>query len=125
MSLLDKGLDFVDAQRLLLAIDITYQRDADEVVVKAVIGKTVFRVENGNGLVERIESRDFLVKATDLVLADEQVDPATGDRILEEAIGKIFTYEVLAPGNEPCWRYSDPQRRTLRIHTKLVTAEDA
>jgi len=34
-----------------------------------------------------------------------------------------FIYEVMAPGNEPPWRYSDPYRRTLRIHTKLIGAE--
>ena len=29
-------------------------------------------------------------------------------------------YEVMAPGGEPPFRYSDPYRRTLRIHTKHV-----
>ena len=34
---------------------------------------------------------------------------------------KTFEYEVLAPGKEPCLRYSDPFRKTLRIHTKQVS----
>jgi len=27
---------------------------------------------------------------------------------------------VTAIGGEPCFRYSDPQRKTLRIHTKNI-----
>jgi len=32
---------------------------------------------------------------------------------------------VMAPGKEPAWRYSDPYRKTLRIHTKHVDTEVA
>ena len=39
--------------------------------------------------------------------------------------GKTYEYEVMAPGNDPCWRWSDDYRRTLRIHTKLIGTEEA
>jgi hypothetical protein len=32
----------------------------------------------------------------------------------------VFVYEVNAPGGQPPWRYSDPYRKALRIHTKHI-----
>jgi hypothetical protein len=46
--------------------------------------------------------------------------PVAGDRIRETVGERVFVYEVLAPGNEPHYRYSDPFRKLLRIHTKYV-----
>ena len=46
-----------------------------------------------------------------------------GDRIEETESGKKFTYEVMPLGTEPHWRYSDPHRKTLRIHTKHISTE--
>ena len=37
--------------------------------------------------------------------------------------GQTFVYEVIRPGDEPCWRWSDSYRQTLRIHTKQVDQE--
>jgi hypothetical protein len=47
----------------------------------------------------------------------------SGERHGEADGDQVFVYEVLAPGGEPPWRYSDPYRRTLRIHTKHVGTE--
>ena len=33
------------------------------------------------------------------------------------------TYEVMAPGGEPVWRWSDPYHQVYRIHTKCVSEE--
>ena len=38
-------------------------------------------------------------------------------------VGKVYIYEVNAPGSEPPWRWSDPHRRLLRIHTKQIGIE--
>ena len=44
---------------------------------------------------------------------------------IENDDGKNFTYEVLPIGNQRAWRYSDPFRLKLRIHTKLITTEES
>jgi hypothetical protein len=49
--------------------------------------------------------------------------PERGDAIREQQDGKVYVYEVMAPGKEACWRWSDPYRQTLRIHTKQVGTE--
>ena len=81
-----------------------------------------FEVDDGYGVVQKWESRDFLILAADLILAGLQTLPQRGDRILETQAGTTYTYEVLAPGKEPPFRFSDAFRKTLRIHTKQIGA---
>jgi hypothetical protein len=124
-DLLEGASAWLDAQRLkFMSRTVSYCRGKDSADVRATIGKTVFEVDSGYGVLERIESRDYLVPAVDLVLDGETTLPARGDRIKETDGGKVFVYEVMAPGSEPHFIFSDPYRRTLRIHTKHVNTEE-
>jgi hypothetical protein len=123
-DLLERGAAWLEEQRRAhMTRTVTYQRGAQSVEVAATVGKTVFRLDTGYGVVERHETRDYLVLAEELVLDGQTTLPKAGDRVRETEPHMLFIYEVMAPGNEPCWRYSDPYRRALRIHTKLVHAE--
>ena len=120
-DILQQGSDWLQDQRTKHASrSVTYQRGTDSVVLQATIGRTIFEIDNGHGVLERIESRDFLVLANDLVLLGSAVLPKRGDRIRETQGTVTYVYEVIAPGKEPEWRWSDPYRETLRIHTKQV-----
>ncbi len=96
---------------------VVYQRGSQFVELRATIGKTVFENENGAGGIVRFESRDFLVPPSKLVLNSAVTEPERGD-LVREIDGRV--YEVLSDGSEPCFRYSDPYRNLLRIHTKKV-----
>ena len=123
-DLLEQSSAWLEEQRVQhMSQSVTYHRSIDSVAVQATIGRTVFEVDDGTGILEKIESRDFLMLAADLVLASEVTLPQRGDRIKETAGDKVYVYEVLAPGKEPHYRFSDPYRKTLRIHTKLVDTE--
>ena len=125
-DLLEQGSAWLDQQRLgHISQSVLYCRGVESVTVQATIGRTVFEVDDGTGILERIESRDFLILAADLVLAGGVKMPQRGDRIKETSGDKVYVYEVLAPGKEPHYRFSDPYRKTLRIHTKQVDLEDA
>ena len=124
-DLLSQGLSWLEDQRHQhLTRLVTYQRGGNEVELAATIGRTVFEQDDHAGGLTRIESRDFLIRAADLILAAETTLPQPGDRIIETDAIATYTYEVLAPGSEPPWRYSDVNRLTLRIHTKQVGTED-
>ena len=103
---------------------VAYRRGADEVSVQATIGRTLLKLDDGYGGV-RMEwtDRDFLIHADDLVLNGNAVLPERGDLIRETQGGKTFVYEVMAPGKEPAWRWSDVFRKVLRIHAKQVGVE--
>ncbi len=123
-DLLETGSNWLQDQRTRhLSRTVVYERGADTTTLSATIGRTVFEIDDGRGVIQRHEARDFLVLAGDLVLAGAETLPQAGDRIRETQGTTVFVYEVMAPGNEPVWRYSDPYRKTLRIHTKHVKTE--
>jgi hypothetical protein len=105
------------------SVDVLYRRGAEQVAVKATIGKTEFELDDGSGVVVRIQSRDYLIQSADLVLGGVPSLPVAGDRIRETHGATTFVYEVNAPSNEPHYRFSDPFRKLLRIHTKHVATE--
>ena len=124
-DILETASIWLDGKRVqYLSKTVSYTRGEDSVEVQATIGRTVFEVDDGMGILEKIESRDFLILAADLVLAGEATLPQRGDRIKEASGDNVYIYEVLAPGKEPHYRFSDLYRKTLRIHTKHVDTED-
>ena len=105
-------------------VPATYVRGDASVELMATVGRTIFEQRDDYGVIEKTESRDFLVRAEDLVLEGDPALPERGDQVRETDGGKVFVYEVMAPGKEPHFRYSDPYRKTLRIHTKHVETEE-
>ncbi len=96
--------------------------------VPAVVGRTVFDVDEGYGQITRFESRDFLINKSDLIGPGFNEDdmPTRGDRVMETvtetSLGEtvVYTYEVMAPSGQAVWEYADAFRNLIRVHTKLV-----
>jgi hypothetical protein len=125
-DVLERGSAWLEGQRKKHATrEVTYRRGLNMVVAKATIGRTVFEQDDGAGVIIRTQVRDYLIDTADLVLAGQPTLPEKGDRIEETDAGKKYVYEALPLGSEPHWRYSDPYRRTLRVHTKLIATEEA
>ena len=132
-DLLEQASAWLDGMRARhMARSVTYCRGEQSVGVQATLGRTVFETADAYGVVEQSESRDFLILAADLILGGAVTLPERGDRIREAQVsegdspgrdGKTFVYEVMAPGKEPHYRFSDVYRRTLRIHTRQVAVE--
>ena len=98
---------------------VTYRRGQQSVEVTATVGQTTFEVINDSGFAELVHSRDYLIAADTLVISGTAVIPKPGDRIEELLNGQTLVHDVMSPDQgKPCWRYSDPYRRTMRIHTK-------
>lgn len=123
-DMLDRGAAFLESQRHQhMTQSVVYRRGTDEKEVLATIGKTEFEQADDSGLIHRVESRDFLVRTEDLDLGAGRILPRAGDQVRETVGMSVFVYEVNAPGGQPPFRYSDPYRRTLRIHTKYIGTE--
>lgn len=120
-DLLQRGLSWLEDQRRShLAQPITYEQAGQSVEVLATIGQTLFELVDDYGVRQQVQSQDFLVCAADLVIGGQEVLPKRGDRV-RHSLGQISrVYEVMAPGKEPHFRFSDPYGRTLRIHTKQI-----
>lgn len=128
-DLLEQGSAWLEDQRTAhMSRTVVYQRGAEVVELPATIGRTVFEQADEFGIIHKLESRDFLVLRTDLVLSGVETLPRAGDRVRDPDGAGTQVYEVMAPGGtggEPPFRYSDPYRKTLRIHTKHVGSEAA
>jgi hypothetical protein len=123
-NLLQTGSDWLAAQRKAhLASPVTYCRGSDEVEVQATIGQTDFEIEDASGFRVQAHVTDFLILTEDLVLAGQKTLPEAGDRIKVPSDTETAVYEVMGLAGEPPYRFSDPYRKTLRIHTKLVDTE--
>ncbi|MCC7060927.1 MAG: hypothetical protein IT508_11925 [Burkholderiaceae bacterium] len=129
-DLLEQGSAFLDDQRHRhMSRAVVYRRGAQEKEVQATIGRTEFEQADdvgGAGLIHRTESRDFLIRTADLDLGTGPTLPRAGDQVRETAGTQVFVYEVNVPGGaggQPPWRYSDPYRRVLRVHTKHIGME--
>ena len=123
-DLLDRGSAFLDDQRHKhLSRTLVYQRGAEAKEVQATIGKTEFEQADDAGLIHRVESRDFLVRTADMDLGSGLTLPRASDQVRETVGTQVFVYEVNAPGGQPPFRFSDPYRRVLRIHTKHIATE--
>jgi hypothetical protein len=124
-DLLQTGSDWLaDQLKAHASRPVVYHRGTQQVTVQATVGRTLLKLDDGYGGV-RMEwtDRDFLIHAADLVLGGSPTLPERGDLIRETQGAKTFIYEVMAPGKEPPWRWSDVFRKVLRIHTKQVGTE--
>ncbi len=123
-DMLEQGATWLDDQRHQhMTRTVSYARGASTVEVQATIGRTVFEQADEYGIVTKTESRDYLIRTTDLVLDGQPTLPKRGDQIRETDGETTFVYEVLSPGDEPVFRYADPYRKALRIHTKHIATE--
>ena len=80
----------------------------------ATRGRSLFRADDRYGVTIRIQSIDFIVPASELTKFPEK-----GDEIYADG----HVYEVLAPNDEPVWRWNGNYGTAVRIHTKDIGEE--
>lgn len=101
-----------EQRRTFLSEMVRYiRRDGEVCSIPASRGRTVFRAENEYGVSVIVRSVDFIVAYEDL-----NFYPDKGDEIQVDG----ERYEVLAPNNEPVWRWSGLDNTSLRIHSKAI-----
>lgn len=100
---------------------VTYIRGAASIELNATLGRSEFEEDDDSGTILRHEARDFLIRPEDLVIGGTETKPQVGDRIQAVDGETTLTFEVLSPGGQPPWRYCDSHRKTMRIHTKLIS----
>ena len=120
-NMLERGSHWLSDQiDYYAASSVLYQRGSLTVPVQAAKGRTTFELANTSGILVQIESRDFLISAANLTLDEMPILPEVGDRINETIGSKLHAYEVSHFGAEQCYRYCDPYRYKLRVHTRYI-----
>ena len=102
---------------------VVYRRGELGVELTAVIGRSAYQQDDGEGVITRAQVRDFLIDTHSLLLSIIGSLPKPGDRIVEIDDTRTFVFEVMPLGAEPHFRFSDPYRLKLRIHTKQIETQ--
>ena len=97
---------------------ILYRRGGQSVELPAVTADVAYEQQDSEGFTQVFHSRDFLVEAAGLLLDGETVLPQEHDRIRQ--LHEDNFYEVMGPGDGPCFQFSDPYEQQFRIHTKRI-----
>jgi hypothetical protein len=111
-NMLNSGLDWLE-QRLMgfCSSPVEYRRDSDTLTVDAVFGKTDIEVDDQTGITVSSFVWDFLIDAETLAM-----EPEVGDLIVVNE----RQFEVMKLAGQGCWRWTGPNRKTYRIHTKQI-----
>lgn len=100
--------------------EVTYRRGDRERTLRAAVGRTLFRLDDQAGGTIRLRSRDYLIATDDLAARGFGREPMRHDQVIDQVGGENRVYEVLGPGgDEPDWRWSGSDGRTMRLHTKF------
>lgn len=103
------------------SVSVVYARSGTgSVTVSATQGQTSFEQTDAEGFGVRIDTRDYIVTAADLVIGSA-ITPERGDTITETDGSLSRVHTVLGVGSEPCYRWCDPARKMIRIHTKQIS----
>lgn len=119
-DLMREGMKWLERQRKqFMSGPVVYKTDRGDgeefLNVAATFGKTTYEIADGYGATIKTHVIDFLILFEDLSL-----EPQAGDVIVADK----RKYEVMNLSGESCWRWSDPYRMTMRIHTKDIGDEN-
>lgn len=116
-DLLQQGTRWLEQQREAhLSSPVIYVRGSHEAEFMATYGRTDFETDDETGLRVQGHVTDFLICAGFFTPVFGHPEP--GDQI--RAGSRV--YEVMDISAQGCWRWSDPYRVTLRIHSRDVGA---
>jgi hypothetical protein len=109
---LNGGLNWLEQKlKAFCSSPIEYRRQDQVISVNAVFGKTDYQADTGSGMTIESFVWDFLIQAADL-----GTEPKVGDTIIVN--GRSF--EVMKLAGQGCWRWTGPNQKTYRIHTRDI-----
>lgn len=122
--MLKAGCKWLASQRSAHAgTRVTYSDGDHSIELLAVVAASEFEQAETDGLISRLQTRDYIIEAEALAVAGDQIEPQAGHRIREADGPVVRVFEVVSPGSEPPWRWSDPYHQSLRIHTIAMGTE--
>lgn len=111
-SLIESDVEDVFFNTSDFAVTVTYTRGAASVSLTAIVEPSLF--DNNQSLgITRVETRGYLIPASDLILSGSATLPIAGDKITEGT----RTYIIPKSKDEPTYEYADENRLILRVNT--------
>jgi hypothetical protein len=119
MSFFQDGLSwFASQQKAHCSRAVIYKRGVNQVEVQAVDGASELEHDDGSGVLDKYEVRDYLINVADLEINNVAITPQRGDQIIDGA----STYTVDAPdGMSVC--QDDANGLRWIVHTWVRNAD--
>jgi len=109
---LNRGLSWLEQKlKAFCSSPVEYRRNSQTLEVNAVFSKSDYQTDTGSGISVESFVWDFLIEAADL-----GTEPQVGDTVIVN--GRSF--EVMKLAGQGCWRWTGPNQRTYRIHTRDI-----
>lgn len=126
MTLMARGMAFLgEKQATAAGVTVTYTRANLSATLTVVVGDQQQQAQTRlqtQAAALAWSQRDYLILAADFADAGFTGPPQKGDRVTETVNGAATTFELFpGPNGEPCWRWSEAERLTYRVHTKRVS----
>lgn len=99
---------------------VSYSDGNNSISVTAVSGMTPVGMELGDGTIQTWLSHDFFIASEDLAVSGVEFEPAVGHHIKKTIRGREVTFRVTQASDGRCFRFTDPTRETMRVHTKEI-----
>ena len=101
-----------DQQKANCSRTVTYTRGVNSVTLSIVDGAREFEADDGSGVIDRFEVRDYLIVTGDLIINSVLTVPARGDTITDGT----HTYTVDMPDGIEVYQ-EDGAGERLVVHT--------
>lgn len=127
-DVMERGMAWLtDQLQAHVAQPIIYARGNEVIEFCATFGRKLFQLQDIDGGIRmQWSDRDFIFPATSLDFGGGPVLPRRGDTVtVDLGDGTGIVYEVAAPGGEQPYRWSDPFKKSLRVHAKQVETINA
>lgn len=120
MSAFDSDFEYAEAMfDEVFGVSVTLVRGAAEAIITATPSMRDYLVEDADGIVTTIHSRDYAIDA-DPIVAGVEIVPRPGDQIKETIRGVVNVFEVMGIGTRPAVEWADTNGTRLLVHTKRI-----
>lgn len=124
MNLLENGAQWLaDQMDENVSSPVVYVRGSLQCQLDASLAKTQFEVTDQVGMLQNVESHDFILRSAKMLFEGETFVPQASDEIHVVRGEVTHRYVVVQYGNmidstEQFYRWCDPYGKQLRVHTR-------
>lgn len=124
MNLLEDGAQWLaDQMEAHVSSSVVYVRGSQQCQLDASLGRTQFEFTDQVGMLQNIESHDFILRSAEMLFDGEKFTPKALDEIHVVRDGITHRYLVVQYGNmidstEQIYRWCDPYGKQIRLHAR-------
>jgi len=124
LNLLEDGATWLaDQMEQNVSSPVVYVRGSQQCELNASLGKTQFEVTDQAGMLQNVESHDFIFRTSEMLFDTDVFIPKALDEIHVVRNGTTHRYQVVRYGGvmdstEQVYRWCDPYGKQIRVHTR-------